>query len=321
MNANMSLLLPVFISHRREDSAAEAAALARLLRQEFGVEAAFLDSSSIELGDTWPEEIKNGLDCSRTVLAVIGPGWLKSFDQWGRRRLDLEGDWVRREIVLALAENKTVIPVLVRGATLPPAEALPEVVRSLLGRQKIDLRADYWDHDVTLLVSKIQADVGATKFRLTDDLADGMARRLAYCREQNLKFRSAHLLAALLELEGEFVSASFEIASRGYVAKLKQMIDIFISRQSQREAERVFEPLAIEEHPIVLEAFKLADGEGTTVVDERHFLLAFLESGSSLATRIRNDLGPSAFARLLKAVVENRPGRVNIRPTPESLFD
>jgi hypothetical protein len=32
------------------------------------------------------------------------------------------------------------------------------------------------------------------------------------------------------------------------------MIDTFISRQSQREAERVFEPLAIEECPIVLEA-------------------------------------------------------------------
>jgi hypothetical protein len=145
------------------------------------------------------------------VLVVIGPGWLKSFDQWGRRRLDLEGDWVRREIVLALTENKTVIPVLVRGATLPPAEALPEIVRSLLGRQKIDLRVDYWDHAVTLLVSKTQSGAEATKSRLTGYLADAMVHRLAYCREQNLKFRSAHVLAALFDLEGEFVSTSFEI--------------------------------------------------------------------------------------------------------------
>jgi len=93
---------------------------------------------------------------SAIVIVVIGPDWLRASDEWGKRRIDKEDDWVRQEISVALTtKNKTVIPVLIRDASLPPPEALPESVRDLVYRQAIEIRTAYWDHDIDLLLGQI----------------------------------------------------------------------------------------------------------------------------------------------------------------------
>lgn len=316
----MSLPLPTFISYRREDSQAEATALARLLREEFGNGEVFLDNSSIDFGSAWPKRIDEALSRSKTILVVIGPKWLGSRDQWERRRIDNEKDWVRREIVRALDDNKTVVPVLIREAKLPPAEALPEPMKSLPQKQKIDLRANYWDHDVQLLLAQFRAAKGAPKARLTKELSAALAEKIAWCRERDLKFRSAHLLAAVLDLPGQFAPACFEIARRGYGGELKQLMDRFLVRQGQKESERGFEEFVLEEHPVVLDASARAKAEGADALDERHLLLAFLDSASSLSERIRDTLGTAGYAKLCRAALQHRPGFTNIGPTPDSLF-
>lgn len=315
----MSFSLPAFISYRRDDSQAEATALARVLREKFGNHEVFLDHSSIDFGGTWPEEINEALNRSKTVLVVIGPGWLKSRDQWERRRLDNEQDWVRREIVLALNDNKTVVPVLIRDARLPPAEALPESMRSLPERQKIDLRADYWDHDVGLLLSRFPDARGGSNFRLANELSATLAEKIAYCRERDLKFRSGHLLAALLGLPSGFALTCFEIAKPAFGGEVKQLIDTFLVRQSREESERGFEPFVLEDHPIVLDAFARAKTEGVDALDERHLLLAFLHSPSTLSGWIQDKLGATGYAKLWRAVQQHRPGLINV--TPHSLFE
>jgi len=315
----VSLPLPTFISYRREDSQAEATALARLLQQEFGDREVFLDHSSIDFGGPWPKEIDEALSRSKTVLVVIGPKWLGSLDQWQRRRIDNEEDWVRREIVRALNDNKTVVPVLIREAKLPPAEALPEPMKSLPQKQKIDLRADYWDHDVQLLLSRFIAAGGAPKVRLTGELFAALSEKVAYCRERDLKFRSAHLVAALLDLPSEFAPMCFAMARRGYDRELKQLIDTFLVKQGDKESERGFEPFVLEEHPVVLNASARAKAEGADALDERHLLLAFLDSASSLSERIRNTLGTARYAKLCRAVQQSRPGFIGA--TPDSLFE
>jgi TIR domain len=313
----VSLLLPTFISYRREDSQAEATALARLLQEEFGDREVFLDHSSIDFGSTWPKEIDEALSRSKTILVVIGPKWLGSLDQWQRRRIDNEADWVRREIVRALNDNKTVVPVLIREAKLPPAEALPEPLKSLPQKQKIDLRGDYWSHDVQLLLSQFEAP----QARLRKELSAALAEKIAFCRERDLKFRSAHLLAAVLNLPGEFASACFEMARRGYGGELRQLIDAFLVKQGQKESERGFEEFVLEEHPVVLDASARAKAEGADALDERHLLLAFLDSASSLSEQIRKTLGTAGYAKLCRAVQQHRPGLTNIGPTPDSLFE
>ena len=92
----------IFISYRRADSVHAVHAIAAQLGARFGPSQVFMDLRSIAPGDQWPRRIRTELTSSRVVLAVIGPEWLKSHDEYGRRRVDLEDDWVRQELALAI---------------------------------------------------------------------------------------------------------------------------------------------------------------------------------------------------------------------------
>ena len=145
----------VFISYRRDDASSEAIAINNVLRQEFGKDSVFLDTSSLQAGSVWPEDIQISLRRAETVLVIIGPNWLRAgSNNWGQRRIDQDNDWVRQEIALALSANKRIIPVLVAGGTVPPSSVLPEPIESLSQRQAIEIRRDYWDHDIKLLLAQ-----------------------------------------------------------------------------------------------------------------------------------------------------------------------
>lgn len=146
---------PVFISYRRDDTGSDAIAIANSLRQEFGEGSVFMDTSSLQGGDVWPREIQDAMKSAETVLVIVGPDWLRAgSDQWGQRRIDRDDDWVRQEIASALSGNKRVIPVLVRGAVLPPEAALPEPLKALRQRRAMEIRSDYWNHDIKLLLAQ-----------------------------------------------------------------------------------------------------------------------------------------------------------------------
>lgn len=74
------------------------------------------------------------LRAASAVLVVIGPGWLEAIDARGRRRLRRRGDPVRWTIETAASLGIPLVPVLVGGARLPDAAALPRGLRTLLGR-------------------------------------------------------------------------------------------------------------------------------------------------------------------------------------------
>jgi pterin-4a-carbinolamine dehydratase len=151
----------VFISYRRRDTWLEARTLADTLNAVFGGGTAFFDRDNVRIGDRWPDRIRSALEASALVLVLIGRKWLRSADQFGRRLLDVESDWVRTEIRCALASGKTVIPVVVGGARLPDAQALPEVLRPLLERQCHEVR-DEWQTDVDALIDRI-TDLGFSR--------------------------------------------------------------------------------------------------------------------------------------------------------------
>lgn len=146
----------LFISYRRDDSGSEAILLRDAIRREFGDKSVFLDTSSLQAGCVWSEEIKTALVAADIVIVIIGPEWLRSgSSEWGTRRIDNEDDWVRQELTIALRDNKRIIPVLVREGKMPPADVLPDAIKTLPNRQLIALRTDYWDHDVKLLFAQI----------------------------------------------------------------------------------------------------------------------------------------------------------------------
>lgn len=150
----------IFVNYRREDTSAEAGRLVAALKAQFGDESTFMDTT-MAAGTTWPDALHNALMEANTVLVLIGPDWLRvGSDEWGQRRIDDEKDWVRLEIETALENGKRVIPTLVNGGKLPPSSVLPEKLSDLGDQQKIEIRRDYWDHDIKLLLSQMQVEFG-----------------------------------------------------------------------------------------------------------------------------------------------------------------
>src|SRR5689334_20335722 len=122
----------VFLSYRRQDASGIARWLGESLSVAFGSQRVFIDVDQIRVGDGWPQRIDQALREASALLVVIGPNWLRIADDFGRRRLDREDDWVRREVTHAIDSGILVLPVLVSQATLPEKEGLPPALVRLV---------------------------------------------------------------------------------------------------------------------------------------------------------------------------------------------
>jgi len=154
----------VFISYRREDSAAYAGRLFDILSTEFGPENTFMDVDDIKGGDNFVTVIDRNLDVSDALLAVIGSDWLSVTEPSGGRRLDNPHDFVRVEIAKALERGIRVIPVLVGGATLPRPDELPPNLQPLCQRQAVEIRDTSFHADVKALTDVLHRTLHATGF-------------------------------------------------------------------------------------------------------------------------------------------------------------
>jgi hypothetical protein len=100
--------------------------------------------------------LREQLECAAVVLAVIGKDWLRAANEFGQRRIDFDDDWVRTELSLALGDSEvTVIPVLVDGAQMPPARALPTSIVDVATRNAVVLHHDAWDDSARRLLETI----------------------------------------------------------------------------------------------------------------------------------------------------------------------
>jgi hypothetical protein len=131
-----------FISYRRDDSADVTGRIYDRLTAAFGEDHVFKDVDSIPLGFDFREHLDRAVSKCDIVLVVIGSHWSGGSADTGRQRLEEPTDLVRIEIESALRRNIPVIPVLVRGATMPHESALPESLRSLVYRNAIAVRSD-----------------------------------------------------------------------------------------------------------------------------------------------------------------------------------
>jgi hypothetical protein len=138
----------IFISYRREDAAGHAGRLFDRLSEHFGRDRVFMDVSDIEPGVDFVEAIETAVGACEVLVVIVGKDWLKAVDASGRRRLDDPQDFIRLEVAAALKRNIRVIPVLVRGAPVPPPEALPPELEKLARRNAVELSDNRWDSDV-----------------------------------------------------------------------------------------------------------------------------------------------------------------------------
>jgi hypothetical protein len=150
----------IFISYRREDAEGQAGRLFDDLVMNFGEGSVFMDVAGIELGRDFRRAIDEQVASCGVLLAVIGKGWLDAKDESGRRRLDDPLDFVRLETASALKRDIPVIPVLVRGASMPRAEQLPPDLAELVYRNAVELTHARWDSDLQVLVKALRPHVG-----------------------------------------------------------------------------------------------------------------------------------------------------------------
>jgi TIR domain len=146
----------IFISYRRDDSAANALGIGQYLEHEFGSKNVFIDVD-MRAGTNFPSVLEQRLAECKVMLVLIGPNWLNAKDGLGRRRLDAPDDWVRLEIASALKHQITIIPVRINGTDLPLRSALPEDIQGLLNYQAVSVTHTGFRTEMAGLVRDIRA--------------------------------------------------------------------------------------------------------------------------------------------------------------------
>jgi hypothetical protein len=146
----------IFISYRRDDTQGFAGRLAHDLGRALGPDRVFSDIE-IPFGSDFGDVLHRAIAASDALLVVIGRRWAANAGDGSPSRLFDADDWVRTEIEAALSQGKVIIPVLVGGANMPPAAALPDSIRQLTRIQAASLDDRHWDADLESLVARLRA--------------------------------------------------------------------------------------------------------------------------------------------------------------------
>ena len=146
----------IFISYRREDSAAYARLLSSSLKAHFGARhQVFMDLDSIEPGEDFVDAIKRTVASCDVLIAIIGKQWLASVDEQGRARLQNPEDFVRVEIQTALDRKIRVIPALVGGARMPGSQDFPLELSAFARRNAFPIHDDSFAQSMNRLIESL----------------------------------------------------------------------------------------------------------------------------------------------------------------------
>ncbi|MBP6898523.1 MAG: toll/interleukin-1 receptor domain-containing protein [Burkholderiaceae bacterium] len=151
----------IFLSYRRDDSAGHARAIGEALARRFGADQVFIDVDDIGAGQAFDQSIRQAMDQARVLLVLIGRRWLAVPDGAGRPRLHEDQDVVRQELESALRGGLQIIPLLLDGAAMPAAEALPATLQPLAKRQALAIDHARFAADMARLVGVLEATLGA----------------------------------------------------------------------------------------------------------------------------------------------------------------
>jgi hypothetical protein len=153
----------IFVSYRREDSAAYAGRLYDRLSAHFGAEQVFMDVDDIPPGADFASHIDGRVGSCDVMVVVIGKNWLTARNAAGQLRLSDPKDFVGLEVALALQRRVLVIPVLVSGAQVPNADELRTDLKTLARRNALKLTDEDFQRDADDLIQAIEKDSGVRK--------------------------------------------------------------------------------------------------------------------------------------------------------------
>jgi hypothetical protein len=145
----------VFITYRREETAAYAGRLYDATTARFGEGNVFMDVDMAP-GVDFVERITEAVAACQALIVVVGPRWATVEDEHGTPRIANPQDVVRLEVETALRRpDVTLIPVLVSGARMPKGQDLPAEVRAITRRNALELSDQRWRYDVGRLISTL----------------------------------------------------------------------------------------------------------------------------------------------------------------------
>lgn len=146
----------IFVSYRRDDSRWSAGRINDHLVAAFGSERIFFDTLTMEPGADFHEVIGSSVGECRVLLAVIGPGWLKTLEE----RATSNGDFVCVEIAEALRRGVRVVPLLIDGAAPPTEDMLPPDLKPLARRHAITITPERCPSEIQRLVGFLKSYLG-----------------------------------------------------------------------------------------------------------------------------------------------------------------
>jgi hypothetical protein len=154
----------IFLSYFRDDSGGWTALLHHSLSERVApARRAFKDDVETDYGVQWAPRLSRLVRTCEFFLVIITPDWAQERIQ---SRLRDPGNWVRNEILAALDSGKTIIPVLMNGATLPPG--LPEELTpaiSALQCFSFSKGSEKWESEVTRLARRLIDTAAAAHHR------------------------------------------------------------------------------------------------------------------------------------------------------------
>ena len=146
----------IFISYRRDDTRWSAGRINDHLVAAFGSQRVFFDAITIEPGADFHEVIGSSVSECRVLLAIIGPGWLRTLDD----RAGAHGDFVSVEIAEALRRGVRVVPLLIDGAPPPTEDMLPSELKPLARRHALAITSERCSSELERLVRFLKSYLG-----------------------------------------------------------------------------------------------------------------------------------------------------------------
>jgi hypothetical protein len=145
----------VFITYRREETAAHAGRIYDAMVARFGEGHVFMDVDMTP-GVDFVERITEAVAACQVLIVVMGPRWATVENEQGTARIADPDDFVRLEVETALRRPEvTPIPVLVSGARMPSRELLPPEVQAITRRNALELSDSRWRYDIGRLIGTL----------------------------------------------------------------------------------------------------------------------------------------------------------------------
>src|SRR5581483_8813466 len=132
----------IFVSYRRDDSEQITRRMCDWLYRHFGMGSVFIDVDDIAGAADFSICIKDAIEKSRVLIAVVGPNWPFIRPKTGTRRIDEPDDPVRIELEIGISKCIPIFPVLVNGASMLRKEDLPISLASLCSLNARELLGD-----------------------------------------------------------------------------------------------------------------------------------------------------------------------------------